>query len=257
MPAEDILTASPPPADMRARYGEDPEHFADVYFAREKSQAALAINIHGGYWRAQYDLAHAGAFCAALAKRGVNIANVEYRRVRTVPDRPSWPRTFGDVCAAYQFLTAHASEWGIAASPVVVIGHSAGAQLAFCLAAEESSVGACVSLAGVLDLRRAWQLHLSNDAVVDYLGGTPGQAPEPYRAASPMELRISGRQLVVHGEADDVVPAAMSRDYAETKRKQGERVELLLLPNADHFDVINPASRPFKTVADAVLCLTY
>jgi hypothetical protein len=65
----------------------------------------------------------------------------------------------------------------------------------------------CISLAGVLDLRRAWELHLSNDAVVEFLGGTPEQVPEHYREASPMALKIlRARQVIVHGLADDSRP---------------------------------------------------
>ncbi len=213
----------------------------------------MLINIHGGYWRAQYDLGHAGAFCAAVAARGVNAINLEYRRVGRVRDRPSWPGTFEDVRLAYHFVMARAGEWQMPSSAVVIVGHSAGAQLAFCLAAHEAAVRHCVSLAGVIDLRRAWQLHLSNDAVVDYLGGTPEQVPQLYREASPMQLRIAARQLIVHGTADDVVPVEISRDYAAAKEARGEQVQLLLLPGADHFDVINPAGVTFKIVADAVL----
>ena len=53
------------------------------------------------------------------------------------------------------------------------MGHSAGGQLALCLAAHEADVKNVVSLAGVVDLQRAYKLHLSNDAVVEFLHGTP------------------------------------------------------------------------------------
>ena len=105
---------------------------------------------------------------------------------------------------AYRHLLQNAAGLGIRSAPAVILGHSAGGQLALCLAAHEESVQNCVSLAGVLDLRRAWQLHLSNDAVVEYLGGTPEQVPEHYREASPMELTIAtARQVIVHGLADE------------------------------------------------------
>src|SRR5512147_172048 len=201
MPGDDILSATPAPAGQRVRYGPEPEQLADLYFAADKARAPLAINIHGGYWRARHDLVHASRFCAALAGAGVNTANVEYRRVGS-PDG-GWPRTFEDVRTAHRYLRQCAGELGILSDPAVVLGHSAGGQLALCLAAHEETVRNCVSLAGVLDLRRAWELHLSNDAVVEFLGGTPEQVPEHYREASPMELSIAGaRQVIVHGTAD-------------------------------------------------------
>ena len=43
--------------------------------------AGFAVFVHGGFWRAKYDLSHANAFCAALAARGIVTANLEYRRV--------------------------------------------------------------------------------------------------------------------------------------------------------------------------------
>ncbi|MFI5111760.1 MAG: alpha/beta hydrolase family protein [Terriglobales bacterium] len=262
MPGDDILSAPPVAADQRLRYGPEPEQFADLYFARDKSQAPLAINIHGGYWRARHDLAHASPFCAALAARGINTANIEYRRVGSAGSgeplaTPSWPRTFDDVRSAYRYLLQNAAGLGIRSAPAVILGHSAGGQLALCLAAHEGSVRNCVSLAGVLDLRRAWQLHLSNDAVVEYLGGTPEQVPENYREASPMELTIAtARQVIVHGLADEIVPVAISRDYSAAKKKRGEQVEFVPIPQAGHLDVIDPRSRAFAVVADAVLRLS-
>ena len=263
MPGDDILSVPPVAADQRLRYGPEPEQFADLYFARDKSQAPLAINIHGGYWRARYDLAHASPFCAALAARGINTANLEYRRVASVSPgsgeplaTPSWPRTFEDVRSAFRYLLQSAAGLGIRSAPAVILGHSAGGQLALCLAAHEKSVQNCVSLAGVLDLRRAWQLHLSNDAVVEYLGGTPEQVPEHYREASPMELTItSARQVIVHGLADEVVPVAISRDYSAAKKKRGEAVEFIPIPHAGHLDVIDPHSKAFAVIADAALRL--
>ena len=263
MPGDNILSAPPAAADQRLRYGPEPEQFADLYFAQDKSQAPLAINIHGGYWRARHDLAHASPFCAALAARGFNTANLEYRRVGSVSPgsgeplaTSSWPRTFDDVRSAYRYLLQSAAGLGIRSAPAVILGHSAGGQLALCLAAHEKSVHNCVSLAGVLDLRRAFELHLSNDAVVEYLGGTPEQVPEHYREASPMELAIAtARQVIVHGLADEIVPVAISRDYSAAKKKRGEQVEFIPIPQAGHFDVIDLRSKAFAVVADAVLRL--
>jgi acetyl esterase/lipase len=255
MPGDDILSAAPAAANQRVRYGAEPEQFADLFYAADKRRAPLAINIHGGYWRVRYNLVHASPFCAALAASGVNTANLEYRRVGSPGG--GWPRTFEDVRTAYRYLRQRMPELGLPSTPAVIVGHSAGGQLALCLAAHENSIGKCVSLAGVLDLHRAWQLHLSNDAVVEYLGGTPDQVPEHYREASPMELSVPGaRQVIVHGLADEVVPVALSRDYASAKKKRGEQVEFVAIPKADHLDLIDPRSKPFDTVAEAVLRLT-
>ena len=111
------------------------------------------INIHGGFWRAKYDLAHAGHLCAALQASGIATANVEYRRVGN--HGGGWPGSFADICDAHQFLLQNADAYRIDPSRLVVMGHSAGGQLALCLAAHEAALHGVISLAGVVDLRRA------------------------------------------------------------------------------------------------------
>ena len=54
---------------------------------------------------------------------------------------------------------------------LLLIGHSAGGELALCLAGHEPSIKRVISLAGVVDLQQAWELHLSDNAVVGFLGG--------------------------------------------------------------------------------------
>ena len=120
---------------------------------------------------------------------------------------------------------------------------------------------ASVSLAGVVDLQRAHKLHLSHDAVVEFLHGTPSEVPDHYREADPMELSIpTARQWLIHGSADDEVPVAFSRDYVSTKQnrslKEKEDVHLLEISNAGHFDVIDPRSAAWKQVEALVLRLS-
>ena len=117
----------------------------------------------------------------------------------------------------------------------------------------EHSIRAAISLAGVVDLKKAFALHLSNDAVVEFLGGRPEEVPDHYREADPMELKIAhSRQWLLHGVEDDTVPVAFSRDYASLKKTRGERVNLIEIDHAGHFDVIDPASDGFKKVVAAV-----
>jgi len=248
--SESILDLAPPAADERARYGAAAQHFMNVRLPANKKASGAVMNIHGGFWRNQYDLLHAGHLCAALTKAGYATFNVEYRRVGD--DGGGWPGTFEDLRSAYGYLRQHAAKFGINGDKVVVMGHSAGGQLALALAGHESSVAGAISLAGVLDLQRAFELHLSNDAVLEFLGGTPQQVPEHYREASPFSLKIAARQVVIAGDADDIVPPQMSRDYAAKKKADGERVQLAEIAKADHFDLIDPRSEAFGKVVEAV-----
>ncbi len=249
MNSEDILSLAAPKADARIAYGSDENQFLDFRRPSGSGPQTLAIVIHGGYWRAKYDLVYMGHLCAALTSKGIVTANLEYRRVGNAGG--GWPGTFADIRAAYQFLLQSAQQNGFDTKRVVAIGHSAGGQLALCLAAHEPGVRAAISLAGVIDLQRAYELHLSNDAVVEFLGGTPAEVADHYREADPMKLAIRARQWLVHGAADDVVPPSFSRDYARTKAK--ENIRLAEIAGAGHFDVVDPRSPAWKDVESAVM----
>ena len=255
--ADDILSVPPPPADVRIAYGSDPNQFFDLRLpSGERKPYPLIINIHGGYWRAKYNLDHAGHLCAALAAKGIATANLEYRRVGN--DGGAWPGTFADIRSAYSFLVQNAPKHNLDSQTMIVMGHSAGGQLALCLAAHEPSLTRVVSLAGVVNLQRAYQLHLSNDAVVEFMRGTPTEVPDHYREADPMHLSIpQARQWLIHGTADDVVPPAFSRDYVAAKRRGSDRekedVHLVEIESADHFDLIDPRTAAWKQVESRVL----
>src|SRR5579864_8847074 len=149
---DDILDLPPPAADVRVAYGTDPNQFGDLRLPKGKGPFPVVINLHGGYWRAKYDLAHAGHLCAALTALGFVTWNVEYRRVGN--DGGGWPGTLEDVVSAYRFLPQLAKRYPLDASKVLVMGHSAGGQLALCLAAHQSTISQTLALAGVLDLER-------------------------------------------------------------------------------------------------------
>ena len=260
--SEDLVSKPQPPFDERVAYGADAHQFIEVRLPRSAGahgsqlQPAL-INIHGGYWRARYDLAHAGHLCEALRGAGVATFNIEYRRVGNAGG--GWPGTFDDIRAAFRFVSQQVARFRVDPGRLVVMGHSAGAQLALCLAAHEASVRRVISLAGVLDLKKAYTLHLSNDAVVEFLGGKPEAVPEHYREADPMELAIPrARQWILVGRDDDVVSPELSREYVQFKTSVGrkepkENVELLEIPRAGHFELIDPGAEAFKLVASTVL----
>ncbi len=245
------MSLAAPRADARVAYGGDGNQFLDLRLPSGKGSHGLAICIHGGYWRAKYDLGYMGHLCAALTARGIATANLEYRRVGNAGG--GWPGTFADVRAGYQFLLQNARKYKFDLRRVIAIGHSAGSQLGFCLAAYETGVKAVVSLAGVVNLQRAYALHLSNDAVVEFLGGTPAEVVDHYREADPMKLGIRARQWLVHGAEDDVVPPAFSRDYVAAKEKMNEDARLVEIAGAGHFEVVDPRSGAWKAVEKAVL----
>jgi acetyl esterase/lipase len=250
--SDDILTLSPPPPDARISYGSDKYQFGEIRAPKGSGPFPLVMNIHGGFWRAKYDLSHGGHLCAALTGKGMVTWNVEYRRVGNPGG--GWPGTFEDVRNAYRYVPQLAKKYPIDANKVVAIGHSAGGQLAICLADHESSLKSVVSLAGLVDLQQAWELHLSDNAVGEFLGGPPSAVPEHYAEADPMKLTVprSTTQWLLHGAGDDIVPSYFSRNYAQAKKGAGADVHYSEISTAGHFDLIDPRSRAWQRVEDTV-----
>src|SRR6266481_4424384 len=158
--SEYILTEAPPKTDARIAYGPDEFNFADLRLPHENGKQALksghpiVIFIHGGYWKAKYDLTHAGHACSALAHAGFATWQIEYRRVGNPGG--GWPGTFEDITSAFQFLPQIARQYQLDSKRVVVMGHSAGGQLSLALAARQPALRGAISLAGVVDLRRGY-----------------------------------------------------------------------------------------------------
>ncbi len=237
---------------VRLAYDDGEFQFGELYLPGGPGPYPVAILIHGGYWRARYSLDLMNGLGEDLAGRGIAAWNIEYRRVGNPGG--GWPGTFLDVARAADYLRAIAESYTLDLSRVVPIGHSAGGHLALWLAArrripansaigprdEPLTLAGAISLAGVLDLALAYQLHLSNDAVVELLGGPLTEKPERYAEASPAALLPLGlSQVLIHGTADKNVPLQVSREYAATARAAGDPIDFFEPAGIDHFDVIN------------------
>jgi acetyl esterase/lipase len=224
-------------------YGGDASQFFELWHP-EHLVAGFAVFVHGGFWRAKYDLSHANPFCAALAARGIIAANLEYRRV----SQPGggWPGTYEDVVAALDAANKH-----LGRVPVLV-GHSAGGHLALRLASESVSLKAVVALAPVANLRLAYELNLSNEAVVEFLGGTPEAIPSRYDEACASSHAVSARRFLVHGTEDEDVPIDIARAFVLARQNDPERPSLLEIPNIGHMDLIDPESPAGSTVIDLI-----
>ena len=248
----DILSLPAPPADARYSYGPGEFQFGDLRLPKTAGPHPVAIVIHGGYWRAAYNLDHAGQLSAALARAGVAAWSLEYRR--TGNSGGGWPGTFDDIVHGAEYLRTIAVRHHLDLANVVAVGHSAGGQLALWLAGQRKvPLRGVVSLAGVSDLRRAFELRLSGNAVVELLGGTPAEVPDRYDKASPIELLPLGvPQRLVHGVTDPVVPFEMSEKYRKAASAAGDDAKLVALPGAGHFELINPRSKEWREVEAVV-----
>jgi pimeloyl-ACP methyl ester carboxylesterase len=110
-----------------------------------------------------------------------------------------------------------------------------------------------VSLAGVVDLEQAFALRLGDGIVESFLGGTPAQVPEHYRFGSPAALLPLGvKQVLIHGAEDTTVPLALSTEYHARAARLGDTMQLVSLPGAEHFEVIDPRAKEWPRVVEAI-----
>jgi acetyl esterase/lipase len=238
----------------RIPYGTGPFQFAELKVPTGSGPHPVAIVIHGGFWRAKYDLDYIRPVCDALTEAGLATWNIEYRRL----GQPGggWPGTLEDVAAGAHHLVATASRLDLDTDRIIALGHSAGGHLAMWLAARHTILRAVISLAGVVDLRRAWELHLGNDVVADFLGGSPDEFPDRYAFASPIEqLPIGVPQKLFHGTADANVPFEISERYVQAALRHSDDAELITLEGATHFDVVDLGKKEFAAVMAAAVTL--
>lgn len=217
----------------RLRYGTDPSQFGVL-----DGEGPVAVVIHGGFWKATYDLWLMDRLCLDLASRGWAAWNVEYRRLG---NGGGVTTTLADVAAAIDHLAELAPGHSLDLSRVVAIGHSAGGHLAAWAALRPAArvpVTALVSQAGVLDLARARELRLSDGVVERFLGD------QPLATASPIDLLpLRVPALLTHGDRDDIVPLGISERFAEASG-----ATLHVERGAGHFEHLDVAHPLWRSV---------
>lgn len=252
-----------PPPDHRFAYGPDPNQFGELRLPTTRGPYPVAIVIHGGCWRAEYDLNHISSFSAALALEGVAAWTFDYRRVGQ--SGGGWPGTFDDVARGAACLRQRARRFDLDLNRVVAIGHSAGGQLAIWLASHRRArkpsaltalnplpLRGLIILAGITDLRRAAEAAICGEALKKLMGDGPETLPDRYRSVSPIELLPLGIAVhLIHGGQDSVVPVSMSEDFVAAARKLGDKAVLTVLPEAGHYELIAPGT----TAAQEVIAL--
>jgi acetyl esterase/lipase len=148
------------------------------------------------------------------------------------------------VNAAIDYLKSNAVRLGLDSTRIVLIGRSAGGQLALQSAyrKEDPAIKGVVSLYGPTDQKWGWD-HPTNQRVYksfvtlrDFLHGDPELAPHAYRESSPLNFigPHTVPTLLIHGAMDPLVSVKQSQrlDSALTAAR---RPHLLIeMPWATH-----------------------
>lgn len=249
------LHAAPAPASLRTEIFAWPagqELKVDCYSpayakdAREKPRPCLVV-IHGGGWDGG-DRTQLAEWNARFVAQGWAVAAVSYR----LAPQSIWPAQRDDVLAAIAWLKANAARLNLDPTRLVLLGRSAGGQLATAVGygAHDPAIRGVIALYAPHDMPFAWSVSREDDALNSvklmrqYFGGPP-DTPERlarYESASGQLLATKGAPptLLIHGVADTLAWYRHSVRLAARLRELGVAHEYLELPWATHGFDFNP-----------------
>lgn len=196
----------------------------------------VVLCIHGGGWisgekEGMHDIA------AMFTKHGFAAACVQYRLAPLHP----FPAAVEDVFAAITFLRAESESLNLDKGRFASFGNSAGGHLAAMAGVSkfaDSRVQAVAAVCPITDLTDPHGQHfpVSLGFLEQFMGQPYEGNEELYRAASPLHLVQAGQPpfLLIHGEADDIVPFGQSVALAQVLQESGVPAELNLLPGEGH-----------------------
>ena len=197
------------------------------------------VVIHGGGWDSG-DRTQLATFNHWLVSRGYAVAAVSYR----LAPKHIWPAQQEDVRAALAYLKTRAGELGIDPTRLVLLGRSAGGQIAEAAgyAANDPAIRGVVGLYAPSDMNFA-SVNAHEDDMLksptlmrQFLGGPPEAAPAAYDSASALP-RVNGRTpptLLIHGQLDALVWHRHSERLDAKLAEQGVPHVFLSLPWATH-----------------------
>jgi acetyl esterase/lipase len=205
----------------------------------EHAPTPCVVVIHGGSWQ-NGDNTQLAPLNSYLAARGYTVASINY----SMGPEHTFPAALEDVQAAIAYLKVNAVELGLDAGRFVLLGRSAGGQLALLAAytAHDPSIRGVISLYGPADLIYAYA-HPANPMVFDsrgvleaYLGGNPDQVRSQYEAASPINFIADDTPptLLIHGGRDELVSPVQSERLAGALERAGRPSLFVILPWATH-----------------------
>jgi acetyl esterase/lipase len=212
----------------------------DLYRSKDtNAPEPIVIMVAGGAWH-RGNKKQLPTLNAYLAREHYAVAAIDYRHT------PKWPfpSPVEDVFHAIDFLTAHATELNLDPTRMVLIGRSAGGQIALsaAYAGKEPAIRGVVSFYAPTDLVLGYEnpsargILDSQKVLAEYLRGSPTQNPAGYAAASPVNFvdPSTPPTLLIHGGLDSIVWPRQSEILA-ARLAHARRPHLYLyLPWATH-----------------------
>jgi acetyl esterase/lipase len=216
--------------------------------AAGRSPRPCVVVIHGGSWVSgnRLDDGTKRWLNDWLAGLGYAVASIDYR----LSPEFKWPAQRDDLLAAIRFLRDHAADLGIDGDRLVLLGRSAGGQMATAAGYAEVIPGVCgiVDIYGPTDFDLLWEASTRPRSIdhrynlEEFLGGTPETARAAYHSASGAML-VTPRApptLILHGGLDINVFPEQAELLDRKLAAAGVPHALVTLPWAGHaFDFVH------------------
>lgn len=214
----------------------------DVYTPRKfrgrhGRQVRTVVLVHGGAWQIgdRIDLERKAV---QLTKLGFVVVSVNYRLATEGP----WPAQRDDVNAAIRYVRKNAKQLNVDNKRTVILGSSAGGQIAAAVATQGSGkkrFRGLVTLSGLLNPRLMAQQDPSfSNAVIPelLLRCLPVKCPALYNSATAARSldRKDPPSLLFHSAKETPWNPRQSREFARASRAVGVPSTLVILPIRQH-----------------------
>jgi acetyl esterase/lipase len=216
----------------------------DVYRPETGSGHPVIIYVYGGSWSGGRKELYAPA-AQRLLPAGFVLVVPDY----TLHPAAGYPRQTEEIASAIAWTLDHVAEYGGDPRRVVLVAQSAGAQISGLALLEPRWLAAhghrlaelrgFVGISGVYDFEALLLFHAANprahQLILNVLGGAVNA-----RAASPITYVAAGMPpvLLIHGDADQTVPASATAAFYERLRAAGVPSEMVIYPGAHHADIL-------------------
>ncbi|HEY3428538.1 MAG TPA: alpha/beta hydrolase [Acidimicrobiia bacterium] len=214
-----------------------------VYGPETVGPYPIVVLFHGGGWFGGSPISTA-PLAEYLAAQEVVVFNSTYRT-----QTGGFPESFDDVACAIRYARANAQAFTSADGPLVIAGHSAGAHLASVVALAGDEFGDTCPVVGsatvdrFIGLAGPYDPTLYQQVLPAFYGTRFENDPKPWEAGSAYSYLgdNSGIEiLLMHGEADELVPISSSRLFADALGEAGYSVELAEIKGAPHQALRDP-----------------
>jgi len=226
-----------------------------------KDSHKVVVLIYGSAWFSNNSKVDAfNSYGKQLLDGGFAVVSINHR----ASVEAKFPAQINDVKAAIRFIRGNAAKYGLDTSFIGITGYSSGGHLSSLAGTtngvktkkfgkvkvdiegslgaytkESSRVDAVVNFFGPIDVSRmerceTYKDDKSPEAVL--LGCSPSKNQDLSKALSPMSYidKNDPKFLVIHGDADPVVPYCQSEFFAKALKDKGVLEDFITVPGGNH-----------------------